>query len=262
MAAHAQRRADRRGSRRRSAAGRSATASRCARRSGRARTARDEWPFEIVGIYGSATAKVPSNELWINYAYFDEARAFGNGTVTLYFARIDDPSRRRQIAERIDRPVRELAVRDADAERARLAAQRAFNQIGNIGFFVNAIIAAVMFTLLFLTGNTMMQSVRERIPELAVLKTYGFSNTAVMTVLVFAESLLLCLLAAGDRPRHRRADRRRAIFRVIGAGGISLPLERASAPAWASQRWWRSSARCRPRGALQRISIVDALAGR
>ncbi len=60
---------------------------------------------------------------------------------------------------------------------------------------VNAIVGAVMFTLLFLTGNTMMQSVRERIPELAVLKTLGFTDGAV-TTLVLAESAFLCLFAA------------------------------------------------------------------
>mgnify|MGYP000211332132 FL=1 len=53
----------------------------------------------------------------------------------------------------------------------------------------------MFFTLLFLTGNTMMQSVRERVPELAVLKTLGFSDTTV-TVFVVIESLLLCLFAA------------------------------------------------------------------
>jgi len=48
---------------------------------------------------------------------------------------------------------------------------------------------------LFLTGNTMMQSVRERIPELAVLKTLGFSNGTIL-LLVVAEAALLCALGA------------------------------------------------------------------
>ena len=52
---------------------------------------------------------------------------------------------------------------------------------------------AVMFTLLFLTANTMMQSVRERIPELAVLRTLGFTGGKT-PCLVLIESLLLCLL--------------------------------------------------------------------
>jgi putative ABC transport system permease protein len=53
----------------------------------------------------------------------------------------------------------------------------------------------VFFTLLFLTGNTMMQSLRERIPELAVLKTLGFTDGGVLA-LVLAECLLLCVISA------------------------------------------------------------------
>ena len=41
----------------------------------------------------------------------------------------------------------------------------------------------------------MMQSVRERIPELAVLKTLGFTDANVLG-LVLAESLLLCAIGA------------------------------------------------------------------
>ena len=68
-------------------------------------------------------------------------------------------------------------------------------QFGDVGFVLRAILGAVFFTLLFLTGNTMMQSVRERTPELAVLKTLGFSDAKVLG-LVIGESLVLCLLAA------------------------------------------------------------------
>jgi putative ABC transport system permease protein len=52
---------------------------------------------------------------------------------------------------------------------------------------------AVFFTLVLLTGNTMAQAVRERIPELAVLKTIGFSSQSVLT-LVLAEAVLLLVL--------------------------------------------------------------------
>ena len=49
--------------------------------------------------------------------------------------------------------------------------------------------------LLVLTGNTMMQSVRERVPEFAVLKTLGYSDEGVLT-LVLSEAVLLCVFAA------------------------------------------------------------------
>jgi putative ABC transport system permease protein len=54
----------------------------------------------------------------------------------------------------------------------------------------------VFFTILILTGNTMAQSIRERIPELAILKTIGFSDSRV-TVLVLAEAVVMLLLGSG-----------------------------------------------------------------
>ncbi len=67
------------------------------------------------------------------------------------------------------------------------------SQFGDIGLIVSAIMGAVFFTLVLLTGNTMAQAVRERIPELAVLKTIGFSRRSVLS-LVLVESVLLIVL--------------------------------------------------------------------
>jgi len=74
-------------------------------------------------------------------------------------------------------------------------AQSGLQYIGDMNLFTHAVVGAVFFMLLFVTGNTMLQSVRERIPEIAVLKTLGFSDTAVVA-LVIAEAVLLCLIAA------------------------------------------------------------------
>jgi putative ABC transport system permease protein len=49
--------------------------------------------------------------------------------------------------------------------------------------------------ILLLVGHGIAQSVRERIPEFAVLKTLGFSDGAVMA-LVFLEAAVPCLLGA------------------------------------------------------------------
>jgi putative ABC transport system permease protein len=67
--------------------------------------------------------------------------------------------------------------------------------VGDANFFTHAVVGAVFFMPLFITGNTMMQSIHERIPEFAVLKTLGFSDKKVLC-LVIAESVLLCLFAA------------------------------------------------------------------
>ena len=68
-----------------------------------------------------------------------------------------------------------------------------FKQIGDIGLIVRWILFAVFFTLLLVVGNTMAQSVRERVPELAILKTLGFSDGSVLGF-VLAEALLICVI--------------------------------------------------------------------
>lgn len=217
-----------------------------------------EWDFEIVGIYDFGDGKIPTNELWFNYAYFDEARTFGNGTVMMYFAKIANPASSGAISEAIDQQFANSTfetqtLNERDWLRGRIA------QIGDMQFFVNAIVAAVLFTLLFLTGNTMMQSVRERIPELAVLKTYGFSNTAIMS-LVFGEALLLCVAAAGIGVAIAAALSP-MIYRQIGAGGMSFPLSVVgSGIAIAAAVAIMSS--LPPARRVQTLNVVDALAGR
>jgi putative ABC transport system permease protein len=217
-----------------------------------------QWDFEIVGIYDFGDGKIPTNELWFNYALFDEARTFGNGTVSMYFAKIADPSRSGPVSESIDQlfansTFETQTQNERDWLRGRIA------QTGDIKFFVNAIVAAVLFTLLFLTGNTMMQSVRERIPELAVLKTYGFGNAAIMS-LVFGEALLLCVVAAGIG-LGIAAALSPMIYRQIGAGGMSFPLD----VVWtgiAISAVVAIVSSLPPARRVQTLNVVDALAGR
>jgi putative ABC transport system permease protein len=114
--------------------------------------------------------------------------------VSWFEERVADPSQSAEISSRIDA----LFANSPNETKTQPANdfQMAFiKQLGDIGFVLRAILGAVFFTLLFLTGNTMMQSVRERIPELAVLKTLGFGDGRVLR-LVLAESLLLCVIAA------------------------------------------------------------------
>jgi putative ABC transport system permease protein len=69
-------------------------------------------------------------------------------------------------------------------------------QVGDIGSIMIAILVAVLFTILLVVGNTMAQAVRERTSELAVLKTLGFSNRLILT-LVLAESMFVAVVGGG-----------------------------------------------------------------
>jgi len=156
-----------------------------------------DWTFDIVGTFDvkdPTQASAQAGTVWFHYELFDEGRSFGKGSVGWLEERVADPSQSAAIAGRID-ALFANSSNETKTQPAKDFMMAFIKQIGDIGFVLHAILGAVFFTLLFLTGNTMMQSVRERIPELAVLKTLGFSNARVMG-LVIAESLLLCLLAA------------------------------------------------------------------
>jgi putative ABC transport system permease protein len=153
------------------------------------------YQFELVGIMditdvgGEKTYPVA----FMNFDYLDEARAYGNGIVGYYIARIDDARRERQICSAIDALFANSSA-ETKSQTEQAWTQSQITQFGDVQSITKAIVGAVLFTLLFLTANTMMQSVRERVPELGVLKALGFSDTKVL-LLIVSESLLLCLVA-------------------------------------------------------------------
>jgi putative ABC transport system permease protein len=154
------------------------------------------WEFDLVGVLDADDPAVQANTdiVLINVAYFDEARQFGRGKTGWYIIRIADPAQARAIAAGIDR----LFANSPDETKTQPEKEFAIGfakQIGDIGALVTRILVAVFFTILILTGNTMAQAIRERIPELAVLKTLGFSDRLV-TGLVLGEALLLLGLGA------------------------------------------------------------------
>ena len=149
------------------------------------------WEFDLVGIYEGAEKGTDTSNFLFRHDYFNEARAFGEGQIGWYWVRVDDPERAAEIAGLIDA---EFANSPAEtkAEPEGAFVQGFVNQFGNITKILISILSAVFFTILLIAGNTVAQTVRERIGELAVLKALGFTDRGVLG-LVLGES---CLLAA------------------------------------------------------------------
>jgi putative ABC transport system permease protein len=150
------------------------------------------WSFQILAIVDD-TDFADFRFMVGNYDYFEKARAANQGTVNVVTAQITDPNRAAAISRAID----DLFANSPAPTRTipeKVAIQSGLQAMGDVNVLSRAVIGAVLFMLLFLTGNTMTQSVRERIPELAVMKTLGFSDSGIIA-LVFAESLILCALA-------------------------------------------------------------------
>jgi len=222
----------------------------------------NDWRFTLRGIYtvDDPKQKAQENVLFFHWKYFDEANDYVKGRVGWFIVAPDSGGSADRAANAIDK----LSA-NSDHE-TKTQSEAAFNQafakqFADIGLIVTGIMAAVFFTLLLLTGNTMAQAVRERIPELAVLKTIGFSNRSVLW-LVLAESVLLVVLGG-----------------MIGLGIASLLVPAVSAasggmiqlPGMLAQTWLVGLLLMVVIGVIvgllpavrgMRLNIVDALAGR
>ena len=220
------------------------------------------WPFDIVGIFtvGKGAANGLDQLFLLHWKYFDESNAYASHSVGWYIDRLQDPAQ----ADRVARAIDALSA-NSDHE-TKTQTEQAFGasfakQLGDIGLIVSAIMGAVFFTLILLTGNTMAQAVRERTSELAVLKTIGFSSRSVLSM-VLAESVLLLVLggvlglglAALLAPGVSKGSGGMINLPSVGATSWALGLGLmlligllvGLLPAWRAMR----------------LNIVDALAGR
>jgi putative ABC transport system permease protein len=215
-----------------------------------------DWSFDIVGTFRETEHLGLDEAIIISNDYLNEARAGKKNTVHHFIVLTDDPKQLSAVAQAVD----DLFANSQDETRTeplREMAQSQFQSLGDINFVVRSVVGAVFFALLLSVGAMMMQSLRERSPELAVLKALGFSDTRIFWVILL-ESLVLyvpaALLGLGCAA---------AIFPLAKAylGGISMPyavaaigvglavvlaLISAAIPAWRGMR----------------LQVAEALGGR
>lgn len=213
------------------------------------------WMFDVLAVF-DMEGREAYRFIATSYTYLDEGRAEHRGTADVFVERIRSPSQAGAIGKAIDSL---FANSDAQtrtiSERAEGLSQQ--NVSFNTKFFIEVVTAASLFTLLFLTGNTMMQSVMQRVPELAVLKTVGFSNFTVL-LLVLSEATLMTLVGAGlglfiadsVMPLAKNmvgvASIRPVVFLEGALTAVLVALISGAPPAWRARR----------------LSIVDALVAR
>lgn len=147
------------------------------------------WEFNIRAIYEGSRSGDDESQFWFHWKFLEESRPWGKGTVGWYTVKIDDPDLAVTVTKAIDERFSNSAYETSTETEQAFAAGFA-KQIGNIRMLIMSIGAVVLFTLLLVTGNTMAMAVRERVPELGVLKTLGFGDSTVL-LLVLAESLVI-----------------------------------------------------------------------
>ena len=146
------------------------------------------WQFELAGTFEYSGGQL----LLINYDYFNEAVVgWAKDQIGWLVGRVADPTEVDATIRLIDG----MFENSSDPTRSTTEDEyrRQFaSQVGDVGMISSMILLAVFFTIVLLTGNTAAQAFAERVPELAVMKTLGFSDRSVAT-LVLAEAVALCL---------------------------------------------------------------------
>lgn len=154
----------------------------------------------IRGIYAGPE---PTNSVYFNQTYVEEAVPFAKGRVGTFSILADSPGSVPKVASAVDDTFRN------SPEPTKTESEKAFqlsfiNSIGNVKAFILSICFAVLFATLLVSATTMAMSIRERTREVAVLKTLGFTRQSVLKLYI-GEAVLValtggalgCLLAIG-----------------------------------------------------------------
>jgi putative ABC transport system permease protein len=152
------------------------------------------WEFNLRGIY-DAPDGTDKTQFFFRYDYLDENRADGEGLVGWYVVKIADASQAVAMSQKFDD-----MFANSSAE-TKTTTEKGFldgfaKQVGDIGAIMIVISSVVLVMFGLVVASTMAQSVRERTSELAVLKTLGFTDGAILA-LVLAESVFIVFAGGG-----------------------------------------------------------------
>lgn len=226
------------------------------------RNGSNDWPLELTTIFRAKDRDrvQEENQLVMHWKYFDESNDYIKNQVSWFTVVLDDPAHASEVAQAID-----ALSANSDHEtksQTESAFQQSFaKQFADIGLIVTSIMGAVFFTLILLTGNTMAQAVRERVPELATLKTLGFTDRTVL-ILVMVESVLLVGLGGAAGIGLAAV----LIPGIAKASGGMLPMQSVPVSTWGVGLLLSIVmgivVGLLPALRARRLKIVDALAGR
>lgn len=213
------------------------------------------WPFTIRAVYVPKVRAIDDQTLFFHWDYLYE-KTNHQAMVGIYNIELADPSAAASIGKTID------ATFENSANATHTESERAFqagfvSMFGNIPFVINFIGLAVAFSIFLVAIVTMMMAIRERTNEFAVLKTLGFRNGALFTMVIL-EALAITLTggivgALAAKLLLESKNFRLAFFPPLSVhwGTIALAIGVAAAlgivsgliPAWQASR----------------LKIVDAL---
>jgi putative ABC transport system permease protein len=139
------------------------------------------YEFTVRGIFESPRS---SRVMYFNKEYLDQSLPEGRrGQIIMYYVLTDDPAHSERISAAIDDEFRNAPIA-TKTETSQQFGVSYLALLGNVKMFLMAICAAVTFTILLVSANTIGMSVRERVREVGVLKTLGFTPGGIVGILL------------------------------------------------------------------------------
>jgi putative ABC transport system permease protein len=150
-----------------------------------------DFTFTIRGIYRAGVEGFDNQTMLFHWKYLDE-RSYVASQVGWFVSQIDNPDRAAEVSAAIDQRFANTP------NETKTETEKAFNagfmsMFGNVSLLLGGIITAIVITTLFVAGNTMAMSVRERTTEVAVMRTLGFPRGAIF-FLVAGEAVLMAFV--------------------------------------------------------------------
>jgi putative ABC transport system permease protein len=183
-----------------------------------------DYPFTIRGIYKAGSSAVDNQSMLFQWKYVDE-RSDVKGQVGWYVAEVANPDQAAQVAMAIDQKFANSPYETKTDTEQQFSASFA-SMLGNLNLLLGSVALAVVLSTLFVAGNTMAMSVRERTTEIAVMRTLGYPASTVF-LLVVGEGLVVSVIggAAG------------ALLARVVINGEYLGLAGGFIPAFGVNNW-------------------------
>ena len=140
-----------------------------------------DYDLTVRGIFDTNRS---SEILYFNNEYIEQSLPEGRrGNVIMYNVLIDDPAHAGDISNAID-GLFANSTAQTKTETSQAFSVSFLALLGNIKMFLIGISAAVMFTVLLVSANTMAMSTRERVHEVGILKTLGFTRASILGMIL------------------------------------------------------------------------------
>jgi putative ABC transport system permease protein len=139
-----------------------------------------------------ATFKAPDETgVYLHHQYIEEALPRVKGFVGWYWIKADSLAAVERLPKQID-SMFENSERPTRTETEKEMQNGFVSMLGNVKLMVTGIGTVIVLVILLIAANTMAMAARERVTEIAVLRTLGFPKPTILAMML-GESLLLAL---------------------------------------------------------------------